>query len=186
MISPKALQLAAGKIDKISGDIRTCFEIIRSAIQLKLDKLSATSSSHMVPIKQIQLGYDDVNEVILEMYESKVVKIVRKLPRSHLILLSELCEYMNKKSGFAMTDLWLSETDLLNMFNRKAHQLMIDKIAPGELSDIVHTLTNSDILLMQDSKQQKNRIKNLKAFKVSFKCEVSEVEGALEQSDFLH
>ena len=31
--------MAAGKIDKISGDIRTCFEIIRSAIQLKLDKL---------------------------------------------------------------------------------------------------------------------------------------------------
>ena len=61
MISPKAFQLAAGKIDKISGDIRTCFEIIRSAIQSKLDKLSSISSSQMASIKQIQLGYDDVN-----------------------------------------------------------------------------------------------------------------------------
>ena len=125
-----------------------------------------------------------MNEVILDMYESKVVKIVRKLPRSHLILLSELCQYMNKKSGFALADLWLTETDLLNMFNRKATQLMIDKIAPGELSDIVHTLTNSDILLMQDNKMQKSKIKNLKAFKVSFKCEVSEVENALATSNF--
>lgn len=91
------------------------------------------------------------------MYESKVVKIVRKLPRSHLVLLAELCEYMNKKSGFAMQDLWLSETDLLNMYNRKACHLMIDKVSPGELSDIVHTLTNSDILLMQDNKISKSR-----------------------------
>ena len=63
------------------------------------------------------------------MYESKVVKIIRKLPRSHLILLADLCEYMNKKSGYALSDLWLSETELLNMFNRKASQVMIDKIA---------------------------------------------------------
>ena len=62
---------------------------------------------------------------------------------------------------------------------------MIDKIAPGELSDIVHTLTNSDILLMQDNnKMNKSRQKNLKAFKVSFKCELAEVEGALAQSDY--
>ena len=114
------------------------------------------------------------------MYESKVVKIVRKLPRSHLVLLAELCAYMSAKSGYALADLWLSETELLQMYNWKASQLMIDKIAPGELSDIVMTLTNSDILLMQDSKAYKSRAKNLKAFKVSFKCELKEVEGALQ------
>lgn len=32
LIQDKAIQLAAGKIDKISGDIRVCFEIVRSAI----------------------------------------------------------------------------------------------------------------------------------------------------------
>ena len=82
------------------------------------------------------------------MYESKVVKIVRKLPRSHLILLSEMCIYMRSKQGFALSDLWLSETDLLNMFNKKVQKIMIDKIAPAEISDIVQTLTNSDILFM--------------------------------------
>ena len=118
MISPKAFQIAAGKIDKISGDIRVCFEIIRSAIQSKIDQIK--SLRQVTTNRQLQLGYDEVNDVVLEMYESKVVKIVRKLPRSHLVLLDEICGYMNLKSGYAMADLWLSETDLLNMFNRKA------------------------------------------------------------------
>ena len=104
--------MAAGKIDKISGDIRVCFEILRSAIQNKLDQLSASQTT-----TNIQVGYDDVNKVILEMYESKVVKIVRKLPRSHIVLLSELSNYMRSKSGYALNDLWLSETELLNMYN---------------------------------------------------------------------
>lgn len=43
--------------------------------------------------KRLMVDYNEVNAVILEMYESKVVKIVRKLPRSHLILLGELCTY---------------------------------------------------------------------------------------------
>ena len=135
--------MAAGKIDKISGDIRVCFEILRSAIQNKLDQLSASQTT-----TNIQVGYDDVNKVILEMYESKIVKIVKKLPRSHIVLLGELRNYVRSKSGFALNDLWLSETELLNMYNRRANQLLIDKIAAGELSDIVQTLTNSDILLL--------------------------------------
>lgn len=83
-----------------------------------------------------------------------------------------------------MADLWLSETDLLSMYNRKASKLMIDRVAPAEISDIVQTLTNSDILIVQDSKAYKSRAKNLKAFKVSFKCEIDEVEGALTESDY--
>lgn len=43
LIQPKAIQMAAGKIDKISGDIRVCFEIIRCAIQNKLDLLGKQS-----------------------------------------------------------------------------------------------------------------------------------------------
>ena len=118
------------------------------------------------------------------MYESKIVKIVRKLPRSHLVLLGALMNFTKSKSSYASSDLWLSETDLLNMYNRKASQLLIDRIAPGELSDIVQTLTNSDILLLHDSKAYKNRAKNIKAFRVCFKCELEEIEGALAQSNY--
>mmetsp|Transcript_11559 Transcript_11559/g.15629 ORF Transcript_11559/g.15629 Transcript_11559/m.15629 type:complete len:83 (+) Transcript_11559:1538-1786(+) len=82
------------------------------------------------------------------MFESKVVKIVKKLPRSHLVLLSELCKFYRAKSGYSVADLWLSETELLNLYNRKATRLMIDKVQKGEISDIVQTLSNSDILLV--------------------------------------
>jgi len=37
LMHPRAITLAAGKIDKVSGDIRVCFEILRCAIQVKLD-----------------------------------------------------------------------------------------------------------------------------------------------------
>lgn len=32
LVHPKAFALAAGKIDKISGDIRVCFEILRESV----------------------------------------------------------------------------------------------------------------------------------------------------------
>ena len=80
----------------------------------------------------------DVNDVVLDMFESKIVKIVKKLPRSHLVLLSELHSYMLPKSTrFSICDVWLNESELLSLFNRKASSLLIDKIAAGELSDIV-------------------------------------------------
>ena len=41
-------------------------------------------------LNKIKIGYDEVNKVVLEMFESKIVKIVKKLPRSHIILLEQL------------------------------------------------------------------------------------------------
>ena len=38
----------------------------------------------------LQISYVDVNKVMLDMFESKIVKIVKKLPRSHLILLEQV------------------------------------------------------------------------------------------------
>ena len=59
---------------------------------------------------------------------------------------------------------------------------MIDKIATGELSDIVQTLCNSDILLVQAgtkgsvSRARASAASGLtKTFKVSFKCELEEI-----------
>ena len=115
--------MAAGKIDKISGDIRVCFEIIRSAIQAKLDLLNREQANNTMSDSQttLQVGYMDVNNIIVEMFESKIVKLVKKLPRSHLVLLSELLIYMSsRKLRFSMSDLWLNEAELLSMYNRKA------------------------------------------------------------------
>ena len=38
----------------------------------------------------LKISYDNVNTVMLEMFESKIVKIVKKLPRSHLIMLEQI------------------------------------------------------------------------------------------------
>ena len=38
-------------------------------------------------IKDMTVGLNLVNEVIHEMFESKLLKLVRKLPRAHIIML---------------------------------------------------------------------------------------------------
>jgi|688.fasta_scaffold830781_1 hypothetical protein len=83
--------MAAGKIDKLSGDIRVCFEILRSTVQKKIDYLrqSPTDVSN-------KIGILDVNEVIIDLYESKLLKMIKKLPRTHVILLQELVTYLEK------------------------------------------------------------------------------------------
>lgn len=87
-----------------------------------------------------------------------------------------------------MADLWLNESELLQLFNRKASRLMIDKIAAGELSDIVQTLSNCDILLVIVGAAKGNSairarassvMRMMKSYRVSFKCELDEVEEAL-------
>ena len=44
---------------------------------------------------KLKISYEDVHTIMLEMFESKIVKIVKKLPRSHLILLEKI--YYNFK-----------------------------------------------------------------------------------------
>ena len=92
----------------------------------------------------------------------------------------------------------LSETELLDMYNRRARQLCIDKLAQGDISDIVQTLTNSDILMTVMGKNLKsltpqqiaqklsrNSMMVTKQFKVTLKCELSELEDALNKAGYL-
>ena len=103
-------------MDKVSGDIRVCFEILRNTVTKKIDSLrpylpksgSASKSFNdsrvmcavpTEPLKesQLKISYEDVHVVMLEMFESKIVKIVKKLPRSHLILLAKIYyHYLNE------------------------------------------------------------------------------------------
>ena len=66
---------------------------------------------------------------MLEMFESKIVKIAKKLPRSHLILLEKIYHYFKRgQEDEASREIHLSETELLEMYNRRAKQLCIDRI----------------------------------------------------------
>ena len=91
LVHPKAFLMAAGKIDKLSGDIRVCFEILRSTVQKKIDYLRQSPTDGF-----IKIGICDVNEVIIDLYESKLLKMIKKLPRTHVILLQELVTYLEK------------------------------------------------------------------------------------------
>lgn len=54
----------------------------------------------------------DVNEVIVDLYESKLFKMIKKLPRSHVLLLKTLASVLKEKP----TDV-VKESHLLQMYN---------------------------------------------------------------------
>ena len=57
------------------------------------------SPAEVKPIEEsdLKISYDDVHNVMLEMFESKIVKLVKKLPRSHLILLETIYFHYNRE-----------------------------------------------------------------------------------------
>ena len=54
----------------------------------------------------------DVNEVIVDLYESKLFKMIKKLPRSHVLLLKTLANVLKEKPADTV-----KESYLLQMFN---------------------------------------------------------------------
>ena len=105
LIDPKAFQLAASKIDKLSGDIRVCFEIMRQSVTKALtDKVS-------------YIGYEDTLKVVTEMFDSKVTKIVQKLPRSHIIMLTVILEIVSDRGQLHE----MTTAELLKDYNYQAN-----------------------------------------------------------------
>lgn len=185
MVHPKAFQLAAGRIDKLSGDIRVCFEIMRMVIQRKID----TTSEEQGPAEtRMFISIEDAHSVIQEMFESKVTKIIQKVPRSHLILLSVIADIVSDSDKGQLTE--LSTVDLVKEYNRKATQLVIDRINIAEVHDIVHSLEMSDIVQYSSDVYKKLTAVKRKSFalvskqkslKIMLKCELRELEEALQR-----
>ena len=88
LIHPRVFQMAAAKIDKVSGDIRVCFEILRQTLERKSSELKSmmlargdqNSSNSSLGFKQLAIGMSDVNKVIVDMFESKLTKFIKKIP----------------------------------------------------------------------------------------------------------
>ena len=112
LMHPKSFLMAAGKIDKISGDIRVCFEILRETVQRKIDALRRVLPQGAEEKCSQKVSILDVNEVIVELYESKLVRTVKKLPRSHVLLLRTLATMLKANP----TDI-VKESQLLQMYN---------------------------------------------------------------------
>ena len=76
---------------------------------------------NQLDLNKIKIGYDEVNRVVHEMFESKIVKIVKKLPRSHIILLEQLYHHLQKHMTEELhREVLVNESELLEMYNRRA------------------------------------------------------------------
>lgn len=100
VVHSRAFILAASKVDRISGDIRVCFEILRLSVQKKIESLRVEDK-----LRECILNYNDVNAAIGSMFESKVAKIIGNLPRSHLILLSVVAEIVSTSDKGQLTEI---------------------------------------------------------------------------------
>ena len=100
VVNPLAFLLAASKVDRISGDIRVCFEILRLSLQKKIESLKIDDK-----LRECVLNHNDVNGAIGAMFESKVAKIINNLPRSHLILLSVVADLVAASDEGQLTEI---------------------------------------------------------------------------------
>jgi Cdc6-like AAA superfamily ATPase len=79
----KALDLCASRIDKLSGDLRGCFQIMRNSVSEKLNKLQEMKGKPEnldSLLSVVKLTLSDVNEACDKMFESHIIRLIRKLP----------------------------------------------------------------------------------------------------------
>ena len=83
------------------------------------------------------------------MFASRIVKIVQKVPRSHIIVLKSIyiC-YKRKEKG---DGLGVSSDALLSIINENfARKLGLDKFMINEVYDILKSLESADILQINE------------------------------------
>ena len=80
------------KVDKLSGDLRQAFDILRKTVETKITTINTT------PTSSFTITYEDANRVVTEIFQSKTVGIIKKVPRSHVILL-QILESLFREGG---------------------------------------------------------------------------------------
>ena len=114
VINPTVFGMAARKIDKLSGDIRVCFNILQQALTIKLESLKGKDIK-VNESKEAKVSCDDINAVINDMFGSKVMKLIKKMPRSHIILLDVIADIVEDSNKGQLTE--MNSTELLKKYN---------------------------------------------------------------------
>lgn len=86
LVEPKALELCAARIDKLSGDLRSFFQILRNALSDKVATCASLDPETMKLAEMVQrfkLTISDVAKTCERMFESRINQVVKALPRSH-------------------------------------------------------------------------------------------------------
>eukprot|EP00347_Sterkiella_histriomuscorum_P021811 403332685 len=115
LIDQRSYDMVALKVEKVSGDLRTSFNIMQCAITEKVKFIKSLSDKEAISNpKTLLLTYEDVNKAIIEIYQSKTANIIKQVPRSHLIFLQVLYETFENENVCV-----IGEDRLLDLFNRR-------------------------------------------------------------------
>ena len=110
LIHNRAIELIAMKVDKMSGDLRQAFEILRSTINKKAQLIQSDEAT-----ESFTLTYEDANRTLNEIFQSKTAGIIKKVPRSHTILLIVIEDFFRFKQVNA-----IEFKTLLDLYNKRA------------------------------------------------------------------
>lgn len=108
----------------------------------------------------------------MQKEKSKTQSIISKVPRSYIILLKVLEEIFSEENVSG-----ISESRLIQEYNRRSIKLMIGKIQLNEMRDIIQTLCTFDILFIENIKGKKNDKL------IRLKEDLTELQKALENDD---
>jgi len=78
---------------------------------------------------------------VTEIFQSKTAGIIKKVPRSHVILL-QILESLFREGGLNQVE----QDKLLVEYNRQAAEMMIERIKLKDLDDMLETLANSSVI----------------------------------------
>ena len=150
----KALDLCSSKIDKLSGDLRSCFQIMHQTIQDKLKSVDCLNNDVAEIVSAFKLTPDDVNQTCDRMFESKVNKLIAKLPRSHVLVLRCVEKwYLEKQKDSSK----LSETTLLSIFNTYiVREMSVERININQLFELCSYLRECNVLEVLDKSMNKS------------------------------
>lgn len=185
----KVFEHCAAKIDKLSGDLRVSFEIMRNTVQKKIENMKKNSKLSSL------ISLSDAVDITEEMFESKVCKLVQKVPRSHQIVLMCIQSHyldpvLNRKP--------LTQAKLVSTFNTYyAPKLSVPKIQVNALYEIVSYLQESGIIKLATAGKKsetgakslmltKKRVSGInvpgKTFTVELNVDIEELNLAMKKS----
>lgn len=135
------------------------------------------------------------------MFESKLNKLIRKLPRSHIFVLRCVQKWYIRIDFRDANS--LSETSLLKIYNKEmTSEMCAEKISVGQLFDLCMYLNECNILQVVDKSTTSNKIKGGfkqplmltkkrvtgskaigKSFNIELAVDLQELTDALERID---
>lgn len=96
IIHDRALRFLTSRLSKSSGDLRVCFQLIYASLQSKLEKLrlikrEESEAEWCAKLRLLfPISVEDLTTCYDQAFESRLIKSIRKLPRTHMFVLRSL------------------------------------------------------------------------------------------------